>query len=226
MHPPGHPGPESAHVVRVVPVPQVGIITVVFAGKIHGLILHWGRQGSIPCPGQEQCPPSDHRLRSTYKGYVPGRIWDRSRQLWTPGVIELTEAIEEVLRGRNLVGEEWSLRRAPGKGRSRSVLGEYVQTRNEPSLLLGFPVLPPLQRMYHRLDLVLGAENPLPTQLILPESPAVGPLGSGAMAPLEVSKPTREQLETLRDMAGRRSPPNPKPTELYPRPSANGAPHK
>lgn len=205
-----HPNPSgSAAVVRIEGVPRGYGIVVVFAGPIVGLLTHWASGRSQACPGAGKCPPNFHRSRTVWKGYAPVRRWQPVQAAWCAAVLEVTEALEEQLRGRELCGEMWHLMRSLNGKKSGAVGGIFYSRRTEAALLKNFDVVAPIQRLYHTLDLEFGAVNALPAKILEVPVTCDGPLTEPAAAPREPAKPTTSQRETLRKMAGRMgSPPN------------------
>lgn len=191
----------SREPVSVQPVPRVGELSVLFLGPYQGLITHWHSGRSWPCAGHDDCPSTIHRARSVWKGYAPVLVWDGPAQLWRPRVLELTEVLEEQLRGRNLAGEVWMLYRAEGGRKSARIEAVYLQRWARADVPQPFDVTPALQRFYHVQQLLLGVPNPLPAKLLL--EPCVGPAPKLPEIPASAaeSPPTAEQMAKLREMA-------------------------
>lgn len=126
-------------------------------------------------------------------------------QRWNPCVLEVTECLEESLRGRHLAGEVWMLTREGGKRRSGKVLGAYLETKAETELLRTFDVRAPLFRMYHTTELEFGVLNPLPPKLLLPSIAAPAPALPMGSVPAEPPAVTAEQLDQLRRLGGRKA---------------------
>lgn len=198
-------GAPARHVVRVMGVPRAGGVCVVFAGPVTGILTHWHQGRSTGCPGAAKCPPSVHRGRTIWKGYAPVRAWSASAEKWLPAVLEITECLEEQLRGRRLVGEMWHLVRATGAKKSAQVSGVYYATRDEPGLVQGFDILPVVQRLYHSTDLEIGVPNPLPKKVSVVEVACEGPRIADEEIPHLAGVPTEAQREALRKLTGRPS---------------------
>jgi hypothetical protein len=194
--------PQPDQVVRVVSVPkQLGLL-VCFAGSIEGLLSHWAQGKSWGCCGPDKCPPPLHKSRTVWKGYVPVRVWQKEHATWAPAVLEVTEHLEEMLRGRDLIGECWLLSRESAGKKNGPVGGMLIERRDDPTLRLGFAILAPLQRLFHCLELDLGCPNPLPASLLLPTSSAPGPNLPAEACPREPAPATQEQIETLKQLTG------------------------
>lgn len=179
--PPGQPV-----TVELVPTPSDRAITVRFLGAILGMLTHWtGKDGSKACPGWERCPTADHRKKTVWKGYAPVEYFRPPPfQDWCPAVFEVTERMEEILRGRELRGESWSFIRRPGRHGNQEVASQFLESMNPAALRPEFPVEPVLFRVYRVLEIALGVANPLPPRLILEPTPAGAvPVQAGRLAP-------------------------------------------
>jgi len=195
------PGASADRVqVRIEAVPRAHPMRVVFAGPIEGLITHFLKGQSYGCQGPSLCEPSVHRARPVWKGYAPARQLRPRQGVWAPCVIEITECLEEQLRGRDLVGEEWELVRDPQRRRSGQVTGRLVGRRPEKALWVPFDIRPPLYRMYHVTFLDLGTPNPMPSRLILPTVPLSEQDVSPATAATPERAATPEDLEKLKQL--------------------------
>lgn len=171
--------------VRVQGVKQGIDLYVVFAGPLEGLWTHYGKKGSIYCPGPHDCPVGTHRAPRIFKAYAPGRYFVLNGALWRPAVLEITEHLEEQLRGRDIRGEEWFLTRKPTEGGSGPVSGAYLGQRKEADLLEPFDIRPALCRCYHVPEIVLGAVNTLPPQVLLAPAAAAPPAALTLSTPPE-----------------------------------------
>jgi hypothetical protein len=212
---PSADGPHRKNVVRIVPVPAIGVIAVRFLGELQGLLTHYKGKGTVPCPGEGKCNPADHRLRTIFKAYAAMQSWDSQEKMWFSGVLEATEALEEQLRDRKLRGEVWILSRDEGKGNRGTVFGVFSESIDPDRLPPAFDVRPVLERVFHRTDFVLGVKNPMPRQLILPGTHDDQPKLPLPVEAIEEPKPTKEQMQRLREVIGRRS-------STVPQPSSNG----
>ncbi len=203
----------SAHVVRIEGVPKGDGIAVVFAGPIVGLLTHWTSGRSHACPGVSKCPVTIHRGRTVWKGYSPVRKWNPVQSTWTAAVLEITEALEEQLRGRELIGEMWHLMRSSHTKKSAQVTGVFYARRLEEALLKPFDIIAPLQRLYHTTELELGATNQLPAKIMVEPVVCQGPTIFEQTMPREQPAPTAAQREALRKLSGR----------MQAQPATNGA---
>jgi len=152
--------------VRVLSVPADNPICIRFLGECKGLDTHWQKGRTIPCSGNGDCPISLHRLGIIWRGYAPAEVWEPAPRLWRSVVLEVTESLEETLRGRMLRGEVWALSRTEERGRSSPVVGIYCETVREANLSETFDILPVLLRLFHVPALHLGTRNPTPPRLM------------------------------------------------------------
>lgn len=182
-------GPEP---VRVLSVPSGIPVCVRFLGPIRGLDTHWKAGGTVPCKGADECPIALHRLGVIWRGYSPVEAWEASKRVWRPYVLEVTEALEERLRGRELRGETWSLHRVEEKGKSAAVAGVYCETIESAELREAFDVEPILRRLFHCGPLRLDTRNPLPPKLLLEALPGKAPNLPEDLRP-EVSAETEKE---------------------------------
>lgn len=198
MHHGDSPSQPRQHVVQLVSVPKAGLVVVCFVGPYRGMLTHYSRGETLPCIGEQECPSAIHRIRPVWKGYAPVRVYYSAGDWWLPGVLEITECLEELLRGRYLVGELWELTRAAGKRRTRPVEGRYVETRPIDGVFETFDILPVLQRRYHTKAIVLDIPNPVVPRVVLPVLRAPGPQRTEVAAeprvPPEAFKAMRDRL--------------------------------
>lgn len=203
MAAPSERAPQS-EVARVVTVPSNDSLTVLFSGPPLGILAHWIGKRNKACPGLAECPATIHRIAPTWYGYAPVRLWDPGRGAWVGHVLEVTESLEEQLRGLDLVGSVWVLARAPGKKRGARVEGIFVERRSEPALLAHFDVRPAVQRLYHTSEIYFGVRNPTPPKVMIEVAECAGPnlpkdSGQASEPPV-----TPEQKARLAQLAGKR----------------------
>lgn len=175
--------------VHILAVPRTGYVLAVFAGPLRGVIMHWTRGGSVPCLPEPDCPAAIHRSGSTWKGYAPVRMWDHSLGVWMPFVLEVTEALEEVLRGRDLRGEVWRLSRCRKKKGSGAVQGVLEELRTDVQLLTPFDVRVVVQRRFHCGPLVWDVPNPIVPKLKVEAASAPPPSCLPIIDPYQPSQP-------------------------------------
>jgi hypothetical protein len=191
--------------VQVVQIPANVPVTVRFLAGYQGLLTHWLNGRSWPCAGPVDCPAAQHRARTLWRGYAPGETWDQTQRLWFPGVVPLTEALEEVLRGRELRGEVWLLTRHQEGKKQGTVEGMYCETQEEATVSQPFDIVPILLRFYHCSSLLLGVPNPMPAKVVIPPAAAPAPklpAGLEQAAPTEATQEQRklfsERLKNLK----------------------------
>jgi hypothetical protein len=192
------PGADARpYIPQVVSVPKTGEITVCFCAPWDGIITHYTRDGTVPCPGEEDCPAAIHRIRPIFRGYAPVRVHVAQAALWVPEVLEVTEHLEEALRGRHVAGEVWVLSRKVGKRKTRPVVGRYLETRHVDGVFDPFDVRPVVHRMYHTDRIRWGCTNPVPPRLML-QAVEAPPPDAGSIAP-----PTARPGETHEEIMQR-----------------------
>jgi hypothetical protein len=189
--------------VRILPVPPRSPIVVLFLSAVRGLITHWSAKQSFACPGDDRCAPAIHRCRSLWKGYAAVECWQFDVSAWIPAVLEVTENLEEQLRGMRLRGQVWSLERSGTKKKGDPVNGLFLETRKAELVSPAFDIVPALQRLYHTSELKLDVPNPTPSQLLLPPVLRPGPTLPEPPAERIPSAATEEQLAEIRKLAGR-----------------------
>jgi hypothetical protein len=199
----GEPAPtaEPREAVRIVPVPLTGEIAVLFCGPYEGLLVHRHQGRPYGCPGEESCPLAVHRSRTLWYGYAPVHLWRPQRDDWLPGVLEITEALDELLRDRRLRGELWMLQRSLGKKKTGPVTGVLLETREDVATPPPFDVRTPLFRLYHSTALQLGVGNPLPRKLVMAAQRLAPPPTPGAFGLAEAPTPTPATADALRRLA-------------------------
>jgi hypothetical protein len=167
------------------------------------MLAHWQKGPSMGCPGVSKCPSAVHRGRTIWKGYAAVRIWWANVNKWIPAVLELTECLEEQLRGRSLLGEMWHLTRMANKKKMSQVHGVYYATREERELKQTFDVIPVVQRLYHSTEIEFGVPNPMPKKITVAEVNCEGPRIAEEEIPHLAGVPTQAQREALRKLTGR-----------------------
>lgn len=196
--------PARAHqleAVRILPVPLTGEIAVLFCGPLAGLLVHRVQNRPVACPDPGSCPECKRRGRTLYYGYAAVRTWRPHRGDWAAAVLEATEHLEELLRGRTLRGELWLLARATDRKRTGPVGGVYLETRPEAEVPPPFDVRPALARLYHTTELALGVANPLPAKVLIPPAQLAPPPGAERFGLSEPPRPTEAHADALRRLA-------------------------
>lgn len=186
--------------VRVLSVPLGAPVVVRFLGPVQGLLLHWHGGRSVPCQGQGDCPATIHRSRTLWRGYGPVEGWDEPWRLWRPAVLEVTEGLEEYLRGRTLRGEVWQLVRDGALGKRAPVEGVFCEALDDGKVSPWFDPLPVLQRFYHTTAISLGALNPLPPRTTLPAVGGAAPNLPEAIRPAPAEQVSSQRQRRIRDM--------------------------
>jgi hypothetical protein len=186
--------------VRILSVPSGQVIPVLFLSGYDGLDTHHTREQPVPCEGPGVCSYCKRKVGIIWKGYAPVLAWDQVRGLWHPFVLEITEALEELLRGRELRGEVWHLFRE-GKGKRNDLLtGLFAERKTGSIVIEPFDYLNVLLRCYHVSSLRMGRPNTMPARVVLPalagEAPALPP---GVPGPQE-QEPNEAKRKTFREL--------------------------
>jgi hypothetical protein len=168
----GGPGPLPIRVES--PKPKEALV-VAFLGQYGGLDTHYYQRRSVACLGDEDCNPSFHRSRRIWKGYAPVQRWDILTSLWHQCVLEITEGVEHLLRGRDLRGEVWIFSRE-GQKRNGVVTAVYSEKMELGALSPSFDLLTVMRRFYHSMLIELDSPNMLPPKTY--HTPARGPVPS------------------------------------------------
>lgn len=194
----------GTHLPQVVSVPKQGELIVCFLTPLDGVMTHYTREGTCPCPGEDRCPAAVHRIRPIYRGYAGVVCHVPGTDQWAPEVLEVSEHLEEVLRGRFLPGEVWALSRKTGKRRARPCVGRYLETRPIDGVFDAWDFHPVVCRMYHTDDICWGALNPVAPRIVVQMRAAPPPAGlqQPATKPAE-TPPTTEQYRRVRELAAR-----------------------
>jgi hypothetical protein len=229
-------GPSTLKPVELLAVPKVGAVTVRFLADPEGLCTHWTSKGSIWCPGPGRCPAREHNGRLTWKAYAPVDRWcPAPDERWEAWVLEISLRLYEQLIGHELRGTIWRLHREKLKGDKEQCVGELLGAHQEELLRKAFPILPTLQLVFGRPDIVAGAECPFVRRQFLParmegKPPKVQPTPKPKEEAPAIDPATRRGIKDLLARIGekpgergaeeqrRASPPPPAPSS----PSSNG----
>lgn len=215
----------AARPVRVLSVPAIVPVNVIFLGPILGLNTHHYQKRTYPCLGDTRCQAAQHRTRIIWKGYAPVDFWSVLEEFWLPAVLEITEGLEHQLGGRKLAGEVWALSRE-GSENNSPVLGVYTETLREDECRPAFSILPTLERFYHQLGLEVGVPNPVPRQTRLEPREGRAPkmvrdlVAEQAASPVDDPDVMKRLMDRMRDtLKGKKSTPT---VPVVPKPSTNG----
>jgi hypothetical protein len=178
--------------VRIFSVPLNVLVYVRFLDAIRGLPTHFYSGRSVPCQGQE-CLPAAHKGRQVWKFYGPGEVWEPGPKLWRPWVLEITENLEEQLRGLQLRGQVWALERSGKTPKKSVVTGMYCETLDERSVPRPFDVESVLMRFFRVATLNLGLPSPIPPRLLLSPREGKEPQLPGCVPDLAPRPPTEEE---------------------------------
>lgn len=200
---PRPPASDHLNAVRILAVPLVPPIHVKFLGALRGLLTHWSKSHSVPCDGPDKCPVALHRTGTFFKAYAPVEWWVAHVGRWRPAVLEGTANLEERLRGRTLRGEVWLLSREKETDKASPVLARYCESLPEPSLSPAFDILPVLQRVFNREELLLDVANPTPRKVLLPEVAGAPPALPDDLKPAPPVEEDPEEKRKMREAVAR-----------------------
>lgn len=172
-----HAGPPRAsRPVQVTKCALTGAHIFRFRGNYLGCMLHWPKKGgAIPCVGRETCTQAHTGLGLSWRGFAPGDEFFPKENMWWPTVIEISEAWEWDLRGRDLRGEEWHLTRKVQGDKSSEWVGTFIGMANPKNVGEWFDVQPVLDRAYHYQPMKTDFPNPLPQRVVMAGTPGDGP---------------------------------------------------
>jgi hypothetical protein len=168
--------------------------------KILGFTTHYSKNGSPPCLGEGRCPPSTHKDREIWKGYIAAEEWDEALQLWKPCCCEITEHCELEMRGRYVRGQQWVLKRYPPDSKKpKAIEAKLLSERSEGVLPPAFELHTCLLIFYHHPIPEKWYPNPLPARQVMEYTQAPPPANSQA-ARLERERQSELDPEATRAM--------------------------
>lgn len=189
----------AVRVLRIAPGPSTRVrILQRTRGTVNGLSTHWTREGSRLC--REGCPTSLHALGTIWRGYLSVQMWLPDENLWRAAVLEVTEALEQSMRGEVDRGQVWALaRRSSRKKTSREpVQGTILEHTDAAGWMEPFDVRPVLATVYHVMptEIVLDKPSPMPDRLQIPDE--AGPaIEVPDQAPLPANFSMQETMRKL-----------------------------
>lgn len=188
----------SVHECRIESAPESSSqhADYVLLGPYEGIYAHPQGKGTKPCAG-DRCKHAAHAKETQWQGYAPALVYVEGNVCkWVYCVLQITEALEVTLRGRELRGELWRLRRVQvGDGKARKVVGELVGSWLECDTPPEFDVRPIVHRVTHTA-LIQWDREPLFSQpVFLPPVSAPPPPGRrGNPIPAETKQPTAAEV--------------------------------
>lgn len=184
--------------VRVTSIGKNTASTVRFLDQVRGVLIH--RQGKVqkPCTEPDPCPGPYHRWQTLWKGYAPAEVWSQQEQVWWPTVLEVTEALEESLRGHALRGSSWLLTRPQPSEKPCPVLGRFLKRYPDDQVRKPFPIEPVLCRLFHVASIRLETANPLQPKILLEAATGPGPDELFEEMADDPKPPTTEEWRNLR----------------------------
>jgi hypothetical protein len=164
--------PESLVPIQLLSCPRDNLpVTIRWLAQYEGMMTHYRPRCPIYCPGVKICDPSLHKLAAVWKAYAPVEVWrENPYRDWIPAVFEVTERLDELLKGEQLRGQVWCLRRVPIAPKRAECTGNFSEFCDASKLRKPFSMLPILTRVYHTPVIVLGIPNPKPPRIFLAPS--------------------------------------------------------
>jgi hypothetical protein len=160
--------PSTTVVLKLLPVPEKGPITVRFLGEMKATLTHYvpgkPKGHSEVCMG-EDCPSNLHKLPRVWKGYAPAEVWRPVESDWYPGVVEITEALGQQFDGRKLTGELWELQRCKGVFKHPELVGVFLAVERPAPVDCSKWVDTVCFRLYRTTEIIWGATDPLPNRV-------------------------------------------------------------
>jgi hypothetical protein len=171
-HPEPFEAPKSLVAIQLISCPRDHVaITIRWLAGYEGCMTHYKPRCPIYCPGPKLCDPSLHKLTGIWKAYAPIEVWrDSPDRDWIPAVFEVTERMDELLKGEQLRGQVWAMRRVPIGPKRAECTGNFCEMCDPARLRQPFNMLPILTRIYHTPHIVLGVPNPKPPRIFLEPS--------------------------------------------------------
>lgn len=141
--------------------------------KYQSMWTHYLDGGSVRCY-PEDCPSCKKRMKKQAKGYAPVEEWSASKRLWYPFVLEVTEALDHLLRPEQLRGQIWELTRPERKGsKPTPVSGKLLRQGFVEGLSDKFDVKPTLVAIFGPGRFWLTWDKLSPDRVLL--APVEGP---------------------------------------------------
>jgi len=156
--------------------PGQNFIVRVLSHSYKGCLTHWVKGNGEYCPGPEDC--RWHAVPTIWKGYVVCESWDQAATLWIPHVLEITECLEQDFRGVYRRGQVWNLTYKTKKqtGGAAALIGELWEQLDPYTLPEPYDMRPVLALTYHRQDVRLTLDNPMPKRLTVTASKGRPPI--------------------------------------------------
>lgn len=192
----------SGVVVRLVPVPLEGKITVRFLGPCVGILTHGTKwKQAVACPGEQHCPATLHRSKTIWKGYAPAEVWEENPiRLWVPCVVEITEHLWEMMHEHTLRGSVWMLERVSEGRRTHIVQGVMVDQLDPRTLRSDVQVQTVVCRVWKSSHIFFGAKPLIPPRQTLTATIDTEPITASPLAePKDI--PGTPEWEAARETA-------------------------
>lgn len=148
-----------------------------------GCLTHWAKGVSEYCPGKDFC--TLHGLKAVWKGYCSVEVWNQAANLWIPFILEITESLDQDFWGVFARGQVWEIRYGKKREDSKgfAVTGTFWEQCNPTDFPEAYDMTPVVVSTYHRMDVKLNLDNPMPRRLIVKPSVGNPPTRPGAPKP-------------------------------------------
>ena len=117
---------------------------------------------SFPCAGDEECRSCKTGVAYVSKWYAPVLLYSAPEEAWVQWVLEVSENLFLVLRGRDLRGEEWRLYREGERGPRNPIFGTFLVQASEAELTEPCDVDAVLRAFYRVQTLPRPGESRIP----------------------------------------------------------------
>lgn len=201
-------GPLSPHTpnlpLRIIRIEKGAEIFVrILSNEMCGLFTHYLTNGSVYCPG-DRCECANRAKRRIWKGYLLVEAYDQAINLWAPGVLEVTEYLEQDLRGQWDRGQVWRIWRETTKPKGGNPLrGQFEQELDANLIPKPFCFKAVLQHLYHTTAIATHHKNPLPGRIVTTFSEGEAPAGLAHQEP-PAQASTREEILNFREREAQR----------------------
>lgn len=131
--------------LSIVAVPKQGKLIVRFLCSPRGILTHWVKGRTTPCPGDEQCQRHDYPI---WKGYAASQVWVKAEHFWRPAVFEMTISLVETVGSQDLRGKCYSVQRLKTEYGKKACSGLEIDAGDLGRLPPPFDVEAAVQRLY------------------------------------------------------------------------------
>ena len=137
-------------------------------GRVMGCFTRYLGNGSVFVPSHASGEVKEGKP-VIWKGYLSAVQYHRDIKKWVPVVLEVTERLEQDLRGRVARGQLWKISRGPKDGNKRIPLRGVMGQQQRPEMTpVAIDVYPKLRNdIFRNQEVTLDQENPLPDLVVV-----------------------------------------------------------